>query len=271
MAANCKKCDPHEICEECPEWIFTLADLIMCMMGLFVLLWVLKPSGKPASQALSSDEAIATLADIREAFGYEAQAGSSDPIDIEVMTRRIRRNKLHGNGDAGRTTNDNRGQDGTDQETTSIRQGKQSAVGGRLQFEQSSVQLTPEVQQALLQIIRQIKGHRNIVMVKGHASLDDLADDATPEQKMALSVTRAQAVADFLTGNGVQPDILRVQGCSTFEPVVQREYRPDTQANNRRVEVEVSAMLVSERQDAKTETPAVPDKQDSHAQPQHRH
>ena len=39
MAAKCGKCDPHEICEECPEWIFTLADLIMCMMGLFVLLW----------------------------------------------------------------------------------------------------------------------------------------------------------------------------------------------------------------------------------------
>ena len=47
MAAGCKKCDPHEICEECPEWIFTLADLIMCMMGLFVILWVLKPGPKP--------------------------------------------------------------------------------------------------------------------------------------------------------------------------------------------------------------------------------
>ena len=46
MAKGCKKCDPHEICEECPEWIFTLADLIMCMMGLFVILWVLKPGGE---------------------------------------------------------------------------------------------------------------------------------------------------------------------------------------------------------------------------------
>ena len=33
--ADCK-CKEVE-CEECPEWIFTLADLIMCMMGLFVI------------------------------------------------------------------------------------------------------------------------------------------------------------------------------------------------------------------------------------------
>ena len=45
MSTKCK-CKEVE-CEECPEWIFTLADLIMCMMGLFVILWVIKPSANP--------------------------------------------------------------------------------------------------------------------------------------------------------------------------------------------------------------------------------
>ena len=31
-ACRCKK----EECEECPEWIFTFADLVMLMMGFFV-------------------------------------------------------------------------------------------------------------------------------------------------------------------------------------------------------------------------------------------
>ena len=45
-ACRCKKAE----CEECPEWIFTFADLVMLMMGFFVILWVLKPDpGKKGS------------------------------------------------------------------------------------------------------------------------------------------------------------------------------------------------------------------------------
>ena len=61
MAKGCKKCDPHEICEECPEGIFTLADLIMCMMGLFVILWVLKPSPSPKTGSTDIDAELVTL------------------------------------------------------------------------------------------------------------------------------------------------------------------------------------------------------------------
>ena len=45
MAKSCK-CKKGEECEECPEWIFTFADLVMLMMGFFVILFVLKPEGK---------------------------------------------------------------------------------------------------------------------------------------------------------------------------------------------------------------------------------
>ena len=68
MAAGCKKCDPHELCEECPEWIFTLADLIMCMMGLFVLLWVLKPGPTAAPAAGQDEQLIKVLAAVRDYF-----------------------------------------------------------------------------------------------------------------------------------------------------------------------------------------------------------
>ena len=69
----CKKCDPHEICEECPEWIFTLADLIMCMMGLFVLLWVLKESGAKATTPQMAKQMEAELFGDRQ--GLQDAAG----------------------------------------------------------------------------------------------------------------------------------------------------------------------------------------------------
>ena len=50
MAKHACKCKQGE-CEECPEWIFTFADLVMLMMGFFVILWVLKPA--PGTEVLA--------------------------------------------------------------------------------------------------------------------------------------------------------------------------------------------------------------------------
>src|ERR1039458_9625070 len=81
-AKSCK-CKQAE-CEECPEWIFTFADLVMLMMGFFVILWVLKPAPNPKSEAASNDDWIKVAASVREAFGYIPKAGSADPNIIRT-------------------------------------------------------------------------------------------------------------------------------------------------------------------------------------------
>lgn len=249
MAASCKKCDPHEICEECPEWIFTLADLIMCMMGLFVILWVLKPGPKPDQQAAASEELTETIAQIREAFGYRPDAASNDPIDMHMLMKELRNMKLNGPGEKGKSRASTEGAEGTDPEVTTIRTGKQSAVGGRMVFDRGDASLTRQTRDALDQIANIIRGHRNVVLIKGHSSLDDFSEGTSAEKKMDLSLRRAQAAADYLTGRGVSADIIRVQGCSTFEPVLQRTYTANAQSANRRVEVEATATLVEQLQD----------------------
>ncbi len=250
MAASCKKCDPHEICEECPEWIFTLADLIMCMMGLFVILWVLKPGPQPAQRQAASEDMIKVIASIREAFGYTPDPESQDPVDIELLMRKLQKIRPHmGPGEGGETKIKKEGAEGTDPEVTKIRDGKKTGVGGRLLFEPGGAELTPETKRDLDQIADQIRGHRQIVFVKGHAALDDYREDVPPQRQMDLSIRRAQVVADYLTTAKVSPDILRVQGCSTFEPVVQRVYADEIRTLNRRVEVEVTDTIVEERQD----------------------
>jgi outer membrane protein OmpA-like peptidoglycan-associated protein len=243
--SNCH-CKKHEECEECPEWIFTLADLVICMMGLFVILWVIKP-GPTSTDAADNREWIKVAAAIREAFGYMPDPTSTDPVDAQVILNRLTSNKTRGPGH-GTNLMPQRGPDGTEPEVTTIRLGPQAAIGGRLLFDPGSDTLTPPTRRALDQIVQHIRGHRNVVLVKGHTSLDDLPD-ATDQDRMLLSLRRAQAAADYLVSRGVEPDILRVQGCSTFEPVVQRIYTPDAQLLNRRVEVEVTTTLVTELQD----------------------
>jgi outer membrane protein OmpA-like peptidoglycan-associated protein len=181
---------------------------------------------------------------VRGAFGWKPDPTSTDPVDQFVLRRHNA-----GPGDGSRQELQRRGVHGSDPEVTTIRQGRQAAVGGRLVFQPGNAALSPAVTQVLDQIADQIRGHRNIVLVKGHTSLDDLPTGATSEQLMDLSLKRAQAVAQYFIAHGVEPDILRVQGCSTFEPVVQRDYKPDAQRHNRRVEVVVTPTLVPQLQD----------------------
>jgi flagellar motor protein MotB len=251
--AQCK-CKTAE-CEECPEWIFTFADLVMLMMGFFVILWVLKPpAGKKGvgdkDQIEAKNQWQDTVGGIRAAFGYEPDPHSADPIDKRMLRPKPGRKDGAENNIPRETAV------GTDHMVTSVRPGRQSVVGSRLAFDAGSARLLPETLQALDQIATKIIGHYNIVLVKGHSSLDDLPDSATAPQRMDLSLRRAQASADYLVSKGVSPEVLRVQGCSIFEPVKQRAYSADAQAENRRVEVEATSELVMERQDAASEAPA---------------
>lgn len=259
MAKGCKKCDPHEICEECPEWIFTLADLIMCMMGLFVILWVLKPGGAPTAaaspeQQKQQEELNETIGEIRAAFGYVPDPNSSDPIDQALIKKRMR---LVGPGEKGTQEVKQEATEGTDPQVQTIREGKLSAVGTRVLFDAGRANLDREDAQVLDQIVKQIVGTRFIVIIKGHASRDDFAEGTPDQQFMDISIRRAQAAADYLRSAGVSADILRVQGCSTYEPVRQRAYTTDQQHQNRRVEVFSTDVTVRDMQDPRQSSTGV--------------
>lgn len=255
MAKAACKCKPTE-CEECPEWIFTFADLVMLMMGFFVILWVLKPApGDPKTAESNQALPIELLAAIREAFGHLPDPNSKDPVDVFMLMKKLEKLKPQkGEGDGGKTKLEQKGIDGSHPEVELIRPSKQVGTGVRVLFVPGDARLSIEAMRALDVIAERVRGHRNIFMVKGHTSTDDLADGGDDRLKMDLSLRRAQAAADYLVSKGVDRETLRVQGCSTYEPVVQRAYTGDLRALNRRVEVEETATLVKELQDAKANT-----------------
>jgi chemotaxis protein MotB len=274
MAKSACKCKPTE-CEECPEWIFTFADLVMLMMGFFVILWVLKPNpgkqgdDKPAQASEQSAEGkwLDQVGEIRKAFGWLPDPASNDPVDI----RRLRKaehadSPAKDTGKGGETQEPKQGVEGTDPLVMNVRPGQHVSIGNKLLFDPGEARLTPETIKGLDEIYLIIKGHRNIVQIKGHASLDDNPDRAAPsdsarlQQQMDLSLRRAQAAANYLIGLGLSPDVVRVEGCSTFEPVVQKVYTHEGQLPNRRVEIEVTDITVPQRQDraAPTTVPEFP-------------
>lgn len=64
--------------------------------------------------------------------------------------------------------------------------------------------------------------------------------DGTPEHNLTLSEQRAQAVAVFLSSQGVSPDRLQVRGVGEADPVASNDSESH-KAANRRVVVTVSA------------------------------
>jgi len=255
MANNC---DPHELCGECPEWIFTLADLLMCMMGLFVILWVLKPdaSGDPEAMTMEEIRRQEVLRDIQVAFGASMEEQTEVELRLEELLRKLEQIKRSGAGEKGNASAAPRGADGTDPEVTRIREGDFAGVGGRVNFAAGDTTLPEEQKRSLEQVADKIRGYRNIVLVKGHTSPDDLPEGASVEEHMTLSLERAQRTARFLVEAGVSPDILRVQGCGGFEPVRLRAYTEAERRLNRRVEVVATDQLVQSLSDMPSLSPA---------------
>src|SRR5437660_7431874 len=110
---NCKK---SAECEECPEWIFTFADLVMLMMGFFVILWVLKPSPSKENPPKSQEEWLKVVAAIRGSFGYMPDPKSSDPVDRISIQMRQHPKPDDGAGHGGETRIKRQGAEGTDPE-----------------------------------------------------------------------------------------------------------------------------------------------------------
>ncbi|MEM6312500.1 MAG: OmpA family protein [Planctomycetota bacterium] len=255
---SCKKCDEEELCEECPEWIFTLADLLMCMMGLFVLMWVLKPDGAGGAAGAGATEAeeqrqLEVIASIRQKFGYVPDSDSHDPVDLFMLKKELERQARNGPGEKGNTKLKQDGAEGTEPEVTTIRPGQHYTKGGAVRFEPDSAELDADAVQLVRDIAEQIKGHRNIIMVRGHAAGDDTGTDA---QLMELSIRRAKAVAAVLAEAGIAADVLRVQGSGPYEPIQRQTYLDESPPTNRRVEIEVTDQLVRDRQATERTTPA---------------
>jgi chemotaxis protein MotB len=259
---ECKKCEEEEC--ECPEWIFTFSDLVMLLMGFFVILWVLKPApGNPSGPADNQK-----LAEIQAAlwayFDFRPDPNNKQEMATYEMVKRMEQLKhMKGPGDGGKTDLHQRGLQGSDPEVENFRHGNQATEGGWLFFEAGQTVLTDESIKKLDKIIQLFKGHRNITLVKGHAARDELGDAATALQQMDLSIRRAQIVADYLVRNGMDADTIRVQGCSIFEPINERVYGANSQQLNRRAEIQATTTLVDQLQNRPTSgpvenTPAAP-------------
>jgi outer membrane protein OmpA-like peptidoglycan-associated protein len=130
---------------------------------------------------------------IREAFSHLPDPTSTDPVDMEMIKRKLEKLKVNGPGDGGKTRVEQAAPEGTDPEVEMVRPSKQVGTGAKVLFAPADAHLTVESMRALDQIALLVRGHRNNFMVKGHTSSDDYPDGTDESLKMDLSLRRAKA------------------------------------------------------------------------------
>ncbi len=226
------KCPP----QGAPEWMATFSDMMSLLLCFFVLIVAF-------SEIKEEEKYQSVVEEIKTAFGMHGGGGrlptDEDP-ELSLIQKLIA-TALYNNREPTRSSTFDPGVVGREPEVTRVREGEMFARGTAIVFEPAGAELTAQGIAALQQVAQQIKGHNNIVQVRGHAETVELEQRASEFPDLwALSHARAKVVMDWLIspeGGQIRPERVRLIACADHEPKENRGMTLAEQAPNRRVEV----------------------------------
>jgi chemotaxis protein MotB len=114
------------------------------------------------------------------------------------------------------------------------------SLEAKLLFASGSTVVEPDGKKALVDLAKVLENEKDLeVIVEGHTDTDKLASPAHPTNNWELSVLRATAVVEIMTGNSkMNPMQLMAAGRGEYHPVDVKD-----KAKNRRIEVIISPNL----------------------------
>ena len=218
-----------------PEWLISFADMVMLMMGFFVILFALnvQPKGGEAGGGGEENQGVATqpqeidpslVEAIRRAF--HSPLNPSDPRDADVL-RALRE---RGEGDASDV-----GVSGEEHRMRSPRDIEYYGGGVDVPFGYRSGALSPEGRAIINEFAREHDGHRYVIEIRGHASQPEAFN--RPEDGMDLGWSRAKAVYSQLVEDGISAGRLRIVSAGVTEPRAARVGMRTRAEDDQRAEV----------------------------------
>lgn len=231
-----------------PSWVLTYADLMSLLLCFFILLASLSQ--------VKVEDYRAVVREIQRAFGLVGGSGpggsgagvnrGGEPAGQLIEVLRELATQASNKGKVGNALDP--GPAGKHDSVRVVRRGEQFVMGSRITFEPGSTDLTEGARSDLKAIAELIRGHNNVVELRGHASAMEQGVGDARRDLEDLSYARAKAVRDAMVGPEMQlnAEVFRLVACGAREPLVKRVYDHQQQLPNRRVEVVVNASLVSD-------------------------
>lgn len=250
MAKKCK-CPPPGA----PDWMVTYGDMVTLLLCFFVLI-------VSFSEIKKEDQFQAVVEEIKKAFGMRGGGGKLPTDDDPALSliERLEAMRMRQERIPNKSNVKDPGQSGREPRVTTIREGKQYAIGGKILFEPGSADLSEANKRRLIDLVARVKlkDSANKIRLVGHASTMELMNpDGTSGDLGDLSYRRARAVEDFLTGEEI-PDAHRLKdvrftatGAANREPISPRGIDSDETRDNRRVEIVVTENVVADHEGSK--------------------
>ena len=218
-----------------PEWLISFADMVMLLMGFFVILFALnvQPKGGEAGGGGEQAEGVSTqpqeldpamVEAIRRAF--HSPLNPNDPRDADV----IRALRERGEGDAS-----DKGVSGDEKRVRAPRDIEYYGSGSDVVFGFREVALSQEAMRGIDEFARLHDGHRYVIEVRGHASPPEAFN--RPAEGMHHGWARAKAVYGRLLEAGISADRLRMVSAGVFEPRKARVGLESRAEDDQRVEL----------------------------------
>ncbi len=245
----------HEEHEGAPEWLISFADMVMLMMGFFVILFALNvqpKGGNPGGAGEESDGVALSPAQLdyvialRRAFNNPVDPDGMDPEDARLREHIRERSE----GDAG--DSEDPGVSGKERNVTTVRPGERSARGTNVMFASGSSTLSNAGQKIVDDLAKRIDGQSTIVEVYGHVGAGESVGDS--ERAMKLSLDRALSVSKRLVAGGLDYWRIRIRGAGDGDRVEPFPSGASADAHNQRVEIEVLDKSAPPREPSRTPT-----------------
>lgn len=114
------------------------------------------------------------------------------------------------------------------------------SLEAKLLFQSGKTDVEAEGKKALIDLAKVLEAEKDLeIIVEGHTDTDKLASASHPKTNWELSVLRATAVVEIMTGNSkMNPVQLMAAGRGEFHPI-----DPKDKAKNRRIEIIISPNL----------------------------
>ncbi len=226
-----------------PEWVLTYGDMMSLLLCFFILLAAFADYEQGGS-AVSIASAIQS---IQEALGMP-RVKSEETESVTAFNTLVEQIKLAlaDRLEKNRSDAPDKGMQGRNFRLRRIREGLEIVVGGPVVFEPFSAEMTAETRGGISALADTLKGHRNMLEVRGHAAEATRGPGWTYLDALELSYHRTRSVATELVTRGVDPRTLRLVAAGRSEPSAREIRSAADRDKNRSVEIIVREALIDD-------------------------
>jgi len=215
-----------------PDWVLTYGDLMSLLLCFFILLAAM------ANYDKQDKRLMAALESIRQSLGAPGQQGYLTAKQLDLHSVMVQLQSLAAKIiQRNNSVSDDEGVTGRYCRVRKIRDGLEVMIGGPIAFAPNESRLEPDADMMISEIAKQVRGHRNKIEVRGHASVELTDLERLHVDSMTLSYQRARSVFNRLVELQIEPDRIRIVACGSHEPIRRKAGLPVHPAEHRRVEI----------------------------------